>query len=261
MTNKVFAAIGVLIFGALAVGVARAQNTSPITGQWTLSNFVVPDYVQLGLQRTAPGLNTNSSSPVLLSRLAGLTQAQLASSGSTVRFSLVRDAGTLEFQGFVQGGAGGGTFVFSPNLNYALEMSALGYPNLNAEKVFSMALHDVGTAYVRDFQSMGIRPESADKLVSMRIHGVTPQFVRELNSRGYNSVSPDKLVSMRIHGVTTEFIDQVQALGYAQPAIDQLVSMRIHGITPELIRRSQSLGIGNISINKLVDMKIHGLLK
>jgi hypothetical protein len=290
MTQKIFAAICVLIFSVAGLGITYAQSTAPITGQWTLADFVVQDYVQLSMQRTGPNYNMSSSSPVLLSQLVGLTRAQLASPGSTVRFNLARDAGLLQFQGYVQGGAGGGTFIFSPNPNFAGEMSALGYRDLTPEKIFSMAVHDVSSGYVRDLQAAGLRPESADKLVSMRIHGVSlsyvqefrglgystltadklvsmrihgvaPEFVRDLNGRGYNGVSADKLVSMRIHGVTTEFIDELQGLGYAQPSIDQLVSMRIHGVTAELIRRNQSPGLGNIPINKLLEMKIHGLLR
>jgi len=291
MLRKFFVATGVLACGAAIV---LSQNTSPITGQWTLGGPPVGDItegmVRLTIQRTSATSNMNSSSPVAVNQLRGLTRGQLDSSGVVARFELPRDAGTFRFEGYLQHGSGGGTFTFSPNPNFAAEMGALGFSGLTDEKTFMMAVHDVSAAWVREMNALGIRPESSDqlitmrihnvtveyikdfralgysnltpdRLVTMRIHGVTPDFARDLKANGYTDVSPDQMVTMRIHGASLAFIKDVAALGYSHPSIDQLVTMRIHGVTPDYIRKTRSLGMGTLTIDQLVSLRIHGIVE
>jgi len=253
------AAFALSALGCLAI-YALAQEAGPITGQWTVSGALADSQVQLTIQRGGPGRNMSSSSPIALSQLRGLTRAQLDSSGSSARFELLRDAGTLQFAGYLQNGGGGGAFTFTPYPRFAADMQALGYGGLSEEKVFTMAVHDVSAAYVRDMNALGIHPDSADQLIPMRIHNVTVDFARELRGLGYADLAADKLVTLRIHGVTTDFIKEVDTLGYHHPSLDQLVTMRIHGITPEYIRKTRSLGLANLTIDQLVSVKIHGVV-
>jgi hypothetical protein len=115
----------------------------------------------------------------------------------------------------MRNGSGGGTFTFVGNPNYANELRSIGFAgNLTDEKVFSMALHDVSSAYIRDMNALGIRQDSEDKLITMRIHGVTPEYVRGFKDVGYSELSADKLVTMRIHGVSNEFARGLKDMGY-----------------------------------------------
>src|SRR5215469_12670499 len=106
MPRNIHIALSVAAAGVLCA--ALAQNGSPITGQWTLGGSTGQDKVQLTISRNSLGSNMNSSSPIALSELHGLTQAQLGSTGSNVRFEIARDAGTLRLEGFVRNGGGGG---------------------------------------------------------------------------------------------------------------------------------------------------------
>jgi len=289
MSRKIYGVIGVL--GLSAAWFALAQSNASITGQWTIASSGSPDKVHFGMQRTSPNHNMSSSSDAPLSQFRGITRAQVDSGGSVARFELVRDAGTFQLEGYLRNGGGGGTFTFTQNPNYANELRSFGYAgNLTDEKVFSMAVHDVSAAYIRDMNALGIRPDSEDKLITMRIHGVTPEYVRGFKDLGYSELSADKLVTMRIHGVSTEFasglkdmgytqvtpdqmvtmrihgasldfIKEINALGYDHPTVDQLVTMRIHGVSPEFIRKTRTLGMGNLSIDKLVSLRIHGIVE
>ncbi|HEY7392926.1 MAG TPA: hypothetical protein VH640_30680 [Bryobacteraceae bacterium] len=258
MLRNVYFAPSVLV--ALGIYLALAQNGSPITGQWALGAAEPDGQVRLTLQRSGPGFNMNSTSPVPLSQLRGLSRAELDSSGSVVHFDLVRDAGTLRFTGYLQNGGGGGAFTFTPSASFAGEMRSLGFEGLSDEKVFTMAVHDVSAAYVRDMNALGIHPDSIDQLISMRIHNVTVDYAREFKSLDYTELTPDKLVTMRIHGVTAAFARELKVLGYNSVSIDQMVTMRIHGITPEYIRKTRTLGLGNLTIDQLVNVKIHDLV-
>jgi hypothetical protein len=290
MSGKFYVGISVLVCGVAFMSLALAQNSSPITGQWTISGPVFQDHVMLHIQCCNGGRsNMNTSSALPLSQLRGLDRGQFEAAGVIPRFEIARDAGTFRLQGFLQNGSGGGVFTFSPNPNFVTEMRALGFSNLSDETVFVLAMHDISAGFVRDMNALGIRPDSTNELVSMGIHGVTVDFVRDLQGLGYSSLSPTKLVTMRIHGVTTDFarqlkamgyssvstdqmvtmrihgvstdfIKEIEALGYNHPRIESLVTMRIHGITPEFINRTRSRGMGNLTIDQLVSLKIHGVM-
>ncbi len=261
MSRRIWLGISVLVCVAIYFGSALAQITGPITGQWTLSGPVFDDRVQFSLSRLSRRSSMSSSSSLPISQINGLARAQLASPVPVVaRFDIVRDAGTLRLEGFLQNGSGGGNFTFVPNTTYASEMRALGYSDLSDEKIFQLGTHDVSIAYIRSMIAAGIRPESANKLISMRIHNVTVQFVNEMSALGFTDLKPDKLVTLRIHGVSADFARSLKDLGFNAVTPDQMVTMRIHRITPDYIRMVRARGFNNVTIDQLIRLKIHGIL-
>src|SRR5215510_12778003 len=287
LLSGIAAMIGLVTY-AVAPLFASSGPQNTITGQWIVSMSKADGFVQLTLQRTDPDWNFNSSTSVPLSQLRGLTAAEMRTDGGMVKFEIVRDAGTLQCEGWFKSGRGSGTFVFKPNRNYVSEMRGLGYDNLADDRMFSLALHDVRLEFVRgliaagyertdidqlvsmrihgvtldfigDLRSLGYDRPPTDELVSMRIHGVDADFIRDLKELGYDRVPADELVSMRIHSVTTKFIKELKTLGYESAPVDQLVSMKIHGVTPDFIRQMKDRGVKDLSIEQLISLRIHGL--
>ena len=199
MTRKILLATGALI--CVGICFALARNMSPITGQWSISGRLDQGRVQLTIERHSAHSSMSNSSPVPASQLRGLSRAQLDSPSSVVGFELVRDAGTLGFEGRLANGNGGGSFAFSPRVDFPAEMRAPGFAALSSEMVFSMAIHDVNTGYVRQMTALGTHPESGEQLVTMRIHDVSPAYIRKVRSQMGTSPSIDQLVAFRIHGV------------------------------------------------------------
>jgi hypothetical protein len=237
-----------ILTAALSTGVAQSQ-----TGRWMIDTLPGVDEVQLTLHRAD---STNSHS-VALSGFRGLTRAQMDSStGQTLRFEIVHEAGTLNCEGYFKSGNGAGAFTFAANPSFVAEMHSLGHNGLTPDQIFSMAVFDIGPKYVRELKDLGYQP-TADELFALKIHGVTVEFIRDLKALGYHPTI-DQLVSLRIHGATTEFVKQIKDLGYG-PTIDELVSMRIHGVTPDYIHDLRSHGMKNLSIDQLVSLKIHGI--
>jgi hypothetical protein len=106
MTGRIVMGLGALAaVGALAAApglrVSEAQ-AGVLRGVWTAqpSRWKTTDgstavVVQLSLRRTRPGHDWNSSFPVALTDLKGLTAEQTGGGRADVRFDLVRDAGTI----------------------------------------------------------------------------------------------------------------------------------------------------------------------
>jgi hypothetical protein len=235
-----------------------AASDEAITGRW-LIDFDEDGSLQLTLKHGARGHGSwNSSDDYAVKDFRGL-QRPSAREEVPARFELVRDAGTIAFEGHLSSSGGSGRFSFSPNAEYVQALRSMGHRVSDGETLFSLAVHDVSRSFIRELESLGYKGLSLDDLVSMRIHGAGPEFVRRLKALGYSRLSADDLVSMRIHGASPEFIRDLESLGYTRLSADDLVSMRIHGVTPEYVRDLQSLGYRNVSADDLVSMRIHGV--
>src|SRR5260370_17018309 len=190
-----------------------------------------------------------------------ITEAEMNSSTETpVHFAFNRDAGMIDFTGTFQGGEGVGRFSFTPNRNYLATLQSLGVSSdsqIDDDDLFSLAMQDVSTAFIREMQSLGYR-ENLDRYIAFRIHGVTTDFVRELRSLGYEKLDADNLVAFRIHAVTPQFVRDMKALGYTLNPND-LFAFPIHAVTGEFAKAMKDLGVKNLSADQLVAMRIHGV--
>jgi hypothetical protein len=242
-----------------AAPIASRAASPSITGAWSVELAQGIDMVHVTLRRTSAGGHSSSSFNLPFAALLGLTREALLAAGAPVRFELVRDAGRLMFEGYVNDGRGGGSFAFEPSAAFVDGMRALGYDHLSDERLFAMAVHDVSRAFVTELHALGYERLPVDQLIGMRIHGVTPGFIRELQALGYTRLPVNQLVSMRIHGVRVDFIESLGALGYERVPVDKLVAMRIHGVQIDFIRDLQRHGLDRVRVDQLIRMRIHGL--
>lgn len=276
----------------LAVCLLSATSAfAAIEGAWTSSASAKnPGEVHLNL---TTGRHNNMGTNFALTELTGLTAGQISATTSTpVQFALKREAGTIAFEGSYRNGKGAGQFTFAPDRAYISALRTLGVEfdlggkrrdRNEDETLFTLALHDVSTAYIRSMQAEGFRV-SLEKYLAMRIFDITPAYVREMRSLGFTNLDDDDLIGSKIHKVTPQYVREMRAAGWdltldelqssgihgATPAFaaemkklgydlsfDDLVAFRIHKVTPEFIREIALLGYRNVPADDLVAMRIH----
>ena len=247
----------------LTLAAPAAQAAVPERIDFTIApSAKTADAVQLELSyRTGRGQSRNSG-PIALRELQGLSAAQLAStSGTPVRFRLVRDAGTLDCDGVVRQQRGTGDCRFAANPAFAGELARRGIARPTADQQFQLALHRADLAVVDELNRQGYAKPTPEDLVETGIFGVTVARLRALDAAGYRAGTVDKLVEMSIHGVTPDYIREMAAIGpaYRRLPVDQLVEMRIHGVTPAKIRAFADAGYPDLTRKQIMDMSIHGV--
>src|SRR6266404_3755217 len=276
----------VLIVAGIAFSVVSTIHGQMQGGDWTIHRSDIPGKVEFSLMDSRAGRHFHYSSDWPANEFSGLDFAKAGR--QEVHFTIARDAGKLECEGYLNNGEGAGLFHFVADAKYPQEMKSLGFEGIDADKQLAMAIHDVSLKFAREIKSKnlhgldtdkliafkihGVTPEfiegiraaglnasDSDKLIAFRIHGVSPAFVSEIRAAGLNLSDSDKFIAFRIHGVSPELIGQLQKLGYSHPAPDQLVAMRIHGVTPDFITHLQSRGMKNLTIDQLVSLRIHGI--
>jgi hypothetical protein len=258
-----------------------AENRS---GDWTISKSDDAGKVEFSLIEHHHGGTSSHQSGWPASSFQG---ADFSKPGrQDVHFTIARDAGKIECEGFLNNGEGAGLFHFQPDANYPREMHALGF-SVDDEKQFSMAVQDVSlefarqmknehlsdldadkliafrifrvdSAFIEALRAEGLKISDSDNLVAFRIHGVTPQMVRSLHQAGY-SPDEDTLIAMRIHGATPEWMAELKQRGYDHVDLEKLIAFRIHGVSPEFIQKLQSLGYKHPDPDDLIAMRIHNV--
>ena len=249
----------VVLVAAVFSSTLTAQ-TSP-HGLWQLQYDTEPARVHLNFEHYEDGRRHGGMTgfTVMPSQLTGVTQSQLASGEGPVRFQLVRDAGTFNFEGQIYRGRGNGSFTFAANPRFSGELARRGYGRPSAEEQFQLGLHDVGYALLDELRTQGYNRPSVEDLVSLGQHGVHVEYVRGLGSLGYRVGTTDRLQELRDHGVTPSFISGLASSGYAKLSIDRLLELRDHGVTPSFITGMEQAGLGRLSADALLELRDHGV--
>ena len=278
-----------LVFAScVVVFVVKNRAAEVRSGDWTISKSEAAGKVEFSLIEHHHGGTSSHQSDWAASLFMGVDFSKPGH--QEVRFTITRDAGKIECEGFLNDGEGAGLFHFQPDANYPREMQALGFSvvdDKDEEKQFSMAVQDVSlefakqmksenlsnldtdkliafrifrvdSAFIEALRSEGLKISDADKLIAFRIHGVTPQMVRSLHQAGYTP-DEDTLIAMRIHGATPEWMAELKQLGYDHVGLEKLIAFRIHGVSPEFIRKLQSLGYPHPDPDELIAMRIHNV--
>jgi hypothetical protein len=253
-----------LAVSLLASPLFTQSALAEIDGAWTASvDEKRPDRIYLNITR---GKFHNNGTTRLLSDFTQLTRAQIdAATMTPVRFEMRREAGNTVFEGTFRKGKGAGQLTFTANRGYIAAVRALGVPfELNSkrkkhdqteeEELFTLALHDVSTAFIKSMQSVGFKV-SLEKYLEMRIFDITPEYVREMRSLGFANIDSDELVASKIHKVSPDYVRKMRAAGW-DLSLDELQSSRIHGATPEFAAEMRKLGY-KLDFDDLVSFRIH----
>jgi hypothetical protein len=274
-----------LVFASLVVlFVVKNRAAQSRSGDWTISKSEQPGKVEFSLIEHHHGGQSSHQSDWPANSFQGVDFSKPGR--QDVRFTIARDAGKIDCEGYLNNGEGAGLFHFQPDPNYPGEMHALGFA-VDDEKQFGMAVQDVSlefakqiknehlsdldadkliafrifgvdSAFVEALRTEGLKISDSDKLVAFRIHGVTPQMVHSLHQGGY-SPDEDTLVAMRIHGATPEWMEQLKQRGYDHVDLEKLIAFRIHGVSPDFIQKLQGLGYSHPDPDDLIAMRIHNV--
>jgi len=237
---------------ALALFATEAQ---PQNGSWTIQPSDEAGKVRFALIQHSKNHSNHHESDWLPNSFDGLDLSIKAK--HEVKFTIRRDAGRFECEGYIDNGEGAGVFHFFPDGKYADGMTALGF-SVDPDKIFGMAVQDVSLDFAKEMKTAKLSNLDTDKLIAFRIFGVDTKFIREIRAEGLNTSDSDKLIAFRIHGVSPEMVRSVRAAGYS-PDEDELIAMRIHGATPEWMAQLKKEGYDHIELQKLIAFRIHGV--
>jgi len=230
----------------LAVCLSAAAVYGEVRGSWTASpNEKRSDELHLNMARRNAGwFNGNTFK---LSELSGITAAQINAAAQTpVNFAIRGEAGVIDFEGVFRSGEGAGQFRFTPNTAVIATLRSMGLELDRDEKdedeLFSLALHDVSTDFIRAMRAEGFN-EPLDEYVGMRAVGVTREYIRDMRQIfPRNRLDADDLTGMRAVGVTRQYIDAMRSAGMNVTDPGDVTGLKAVGVTPDYVQQMRAAG-------------------
>lgn len=258
----------VVLLALIAIFAGPDVNSQTVmTGEWTASlDSDEPGKIHLNFQRRAEKYGKNNMGQTLnFADLQGLTREQVLSGGA-VKFSLVREAGTIECEGNFQNAKGSGTFRFTANPSFVSAMKSRGFHfekksdanewDHSENKLFAATTLNVTTALADDLLSAGFGKLQVEDLFKAAIFKIDSKFMRQMKSSGFADLGMEELVKARIFKIDADFVSQVSQMGFAKEPFESLVKMQIFKVTPEFVAEARNEGLTDLSVEDLVKMRI-----
>lgn len=265
MSKKILTSIVVsLVFLVLIAGFSVFAQTV-VTGEWTASIKGEDAKIHLSFeQRSDKGGRHQMGQSYDFAELQGLTREQ-AVNGGPVKFSLVREAGTIECEGSFQNGKGSGTFRFSGNPSFVSAMKARGFDfeessssngRHSENRLFAAATLNITTALADDLSSAGFGKLDVNDLFKAAIFKIDSKFMREMKASGFPNLGMEELVKARIFKIDADFVRQVSQMGFDKEPFESLVKMQIFKVTPEFLIEIRNEGLTINSVEEVVKLRI-----
>jgi hypothetical protein len=259
--------VGIALVGFIAtVTITRAQRS--VSGDWKATVRNDDNKINLNLERNERGHHNQMGQTYDFSELQGLTRDQ-AGQGGSVRFSLVREAGTINCEGSFQNGKGSGTFQFLPNQGFVAAMKTRGFDfekrssssddeqgDRSEDRLFAATALNVTTALADDLISSGFGNLDVDDLMKAAIFKIDSKFMREMKASGFPNLTMEDLVKARIFKIDADFVAKVTQMGFGKEPFESLVKMQIFKVTPEFVAEIRNEGLTEISVEDIVKLRI-----
>jgi hypothetical protein len=251
------AAVALMLVGVIA---PPASGSLPKTGVWYLALRPGGAKAEFGLRIAGADGDSWYESDTVAFNVAdypGLALDQITAPNANVHFTIPRDAGTLDCEGYFRSGVGSGVFAYSANAAFAQALAARGLGVVGDDDQYRLMIADVTIAMVDSLRSRGVSGLSVSSLVQLANHGVDGAYVSSMSATGVKFSSVDALLRLRDHGVDAEYVQGLARYGY-HPNADDLVRLRDHGVEVQFVARLKSHGYSP-SIEDLIRLKDSGM--
>jgi hypothetical protein len=295
------AVLTVALLAFVAITFAQTRIVTPRTstsgfgtsGQWTADvKNAAGDEIQFEIKSVSDnGRNEYSSGRTMkISDFQGLNIADATAAAKTsVSFSLVREAGTINFEGTFSHGLGAGTWRFAPNASFASAMQSRGFTvtdsdlvraafiNLStkyADEIRSAGFeklsfddlarawnHKITVAYINELRSMGFAGVTMSDVIRANNHEIDANFAADMKAAGFSSLSLDDLVRLKNHEISSSYVSELKGEGISNISADDVIRAKNHDITADVIRRAKAQGYTNAGLEELIRLNNRGLIK
>lgn len=253
-----------IIIIAIGSYVIVAQNT--VNGTWKATiKEGETGKIQISFRGDQDRGKMANGSSFDIAELSGLTLEDTR--GGKASFRLVREAGSIDFDGAFTAGVGSGKFAFEPNRAFVDAMRTRGFDLEDrsskrgepGDNLFAAALINVTTALADDLVAGDLDRLDVDDLFKAAIFKIDSRFISEMKATGFPNLQMEDLVKARIFKIDADYVKQVREMGLAKENFESLVRLRIFKVTPELIGMLRSEGFTDLDTEEIVKFRIFNI--
>jgi hypothetical protein len=265
MSKKMWMLLVLACAFIVSVAGVNLSAQTPITGNWKASLSDDGTKINLNFMRPKEEGRSHQMGQTYELNELGLTREQVVN-GGPVRFTLVREAGTIEGDGSFENRKGSGTFRFTGSSAFVAAMKSRGFDfekdsqsvdhGRLEDRLFTAAALNVTTALADDLTSAGFGQLTVGDLFKAAIFKVDSAFMREMKATGFPNMGMEELVKARIFKIDANFVRRAAEMGFDKEPFENLVKMSIFKITPEFVAEVRNEGLTNLSMEELVKLQI-----
>ncbi len=177
--------------------------------------------------------------------------------GTNGDFKLIRDAGTMQFNGKFDGNQGMGRYKFVADKSFGDFISAQGMGKPDDEDLMTFFFVNVTRDYAQMLKAEGYGNIDKDNLIAMAALKIDKPFIASIKENGYKDISPDQLISFKALGIDGNYIKEIKSAGYTNISTDELVSFKAQGIDKAYLAKlpkAKDNG-GKMSADNVVSLK------
>jgi hypothetical protein len=246
-------------YGILAVlcivVTATIARAGTLDGSWSIWNSGLDTRLEL---HWSNGIDSSSDSMHNVDVNALGIKDALASSGQDVHFKLHREAGDYAMDGWVGGGKGGGTYVFTPNAAFFDDLRKDGITVDQPEKQLTFANLDITREYVSDIRATGYNLDAKD-LITFRALDIDRAYIESMRAAGVQNADAREMVTLKALRVDPAYIQMLAGYGYAHLEARQYVTLKAMRIDGDYIKHLADHGLNHLTVEQLVRFKAQGI--
>jgi hypothetical protein len=175
--------------------------------------------------------NHMSNSNFLLSEFTSLPRTTAGD------FKLIREAGTMNFNGKFDGNKGGGRYKFVANADYTKYLQSQGIQDIEKNDELAFFMINIKKSYVTMMHNQGYKNLSKSDLIATAALGVDEPYITSLKQNGFPDITEQELITGKAMGINGAYIAEIRKAGYQKASFDKLVSFKAQGINGEYISK------------------------
>jgi BlaR1 peptidase M56 len=151
------------------------------------------------------------------------------------RFSIVREAGSMEFTGKFEGNKGMGEYTFVPNKAYSDAMLQEGIDMKKENDYIVFFILNIKTSYVQMLKKNGFAKLDKDDLIPLSALNINDDYIRSIKESGLKDISAQDLIPFKSLNIDKAYIQEIRNAGYKEITADKLISLKAQGIDGKYI--------------------------
>nr|WP_067056460.1 M56 family metallopeptidase [Mucilaginibacter sp. L294] len=163
-------------------------------------------------------------------------------------FKLIREAGTMNFNGKFDGNKGSGHYKFVTNTEYIKYLQSQGISDIEKNDEMAFFMINIKKSYVAMMHRQGYKNLSKGDLIATAALGVDEPYIVSLKQNGFPAITEQELITGKAMGINGAYIAEIRKAGYPKASFDKLVSFKAQGINGQYITKFKTAR-GTKSIN------------
>jgi hypothetical protein len=249
----------ILSAAILALSAVAQLPAAIVTGNWTMEKALSADLLRLTVMRADTIVDAQRMVLLTATELQSFAGLTTDSVGQPIRFELVREAGTIHFDGVSRNGRAEGKFTFTENPAFVTALKGTATNWWDSGGVFELALRGVPIQALTNFGSTNLPSIRLADIGRAYTAGSTPSYPKALKETGYKLLPADiaRLEALR---VSPDLLRQMKVSGHDTLNTTDMLRLETHGVTSQDVRYFETrTGKSNLSVDEIVKLKINGV--